>query len=52
MLRLCLRFKFEAAEIRTQNIAKLQARYPEKFTSEAAINRDTDVEMDAMGRDR
>ncbi len=27
-----------------RNIAKLQARYPDKFTQEQALNRDTDNE--------
>lgn len=30
------------------NIAKLQQRYPEKFTSDAAANRDTDAEFKAI----
>jgi len=31
-------------EIMTTNIAKLRARYPEKFTEEAALNRNLDAE--------
>jgi hypothetical protein len=30
------------------NIAKLKARYPEKFSEEAAVNRDTKTEMQAF----
>lgn len=41
-------------DILTKIIAKLRARYPEKFTSEAAIDRDLDTEreiLDTMKRD-
>jgi len=31
-------------DVMEKNIAKLEARYPEKFTSEKAINRDLDKE--------
>lgn len=31
-------------EVAEANIAKLRARYPEKFTTEHALNRDTDAE--------
>lgn len=41
-----LKSTFEAEAER--NIAKLKARYPEKFTEEAAVNRDTDAEQLAM----
>lgn len=41
---LCHTLGFDPAEIRTTNIAKLQARYPEKFDSDAAINRDLETE--------
>lgn len=33
--------------VRAANIAKLQKRYPAKFTAEAALTRDTTAEMDA-----
>lgn len=32
------------AQVQEKNIAKLRKRYPEKFTSEAALNRDLDAE--------
>jgi hypothetical protein len=35
-------------EAMAKNIAKLQARYPDKFTQEAALNRDLDAEKAAM----
>jgi NTP pyrophosphatase (non-canonical NTP hydrolase) len=37
---LCHEFEFDPEQIRASNIAKLRKRYPEKFTEEAAINRD------------
>lgn len=36
--------------VQTTNIAKLRKRYPEKFTSEAAINRDVDGEREVLER--
>lgn len=41
-----LETNFEAAW--EKNIAKLRARYPEKFTSELALNRDLDAERAAL----
>jgi NTP pyrophosphatase (non-canonical NTP hydrolase) len=35
-------------EIEVSNIAKLRARYPEKFTSEAAINRNLELERKVL----
>ena len=35
-------------EILTVNIEKLRKRYPDKFTNEAAINRDTDAEREIL----
>lgn len=35
-------------EIMETNIAKLRARYPEKFTEENALNRDLDVERSIL----
>jgi hypothetical protein len=35
-------------EILTTNIAKLRARYPEKFTEEAAINRNLKLEREVL----
>lgn len=37
-------------EVLTVNIDKLKARYPEKFTEEAAINRDLDTERSILER--
>jgi hypothetical protein len=36
-------------DLKEANIAKLSKRYPEKFTSEKAVNRDTVTEMEAVG---
>ena len=36
------------ADVRAKIIAKLQKRYPEKFTSEAAHNRDLAAERTAL----
>lgn len=35
-------------DIQTANIAKLQKRYPEKYSNESALNRDTAAEMGAF----
>lgn len=35
-------------EVMTGNIAKLRSRYPEKFTEQHAVERDTKAERDAM----
>lgn len=35
-------------EIKTINIAKLQARYPDKFTEEQALNRDLRHELEVL----
>ena len=34
-------------EVQQRNIAKLRARYGDRFTSEKALNRDTEAEMEA-----
>lgn len=39
---------FDLEDILATNIAKLKARYPEKFTAENAINRDTDTERQIL----
>jgi hypothetical protein len=41
-------FCFSMEEAAKRNIAKLQARYPGKFTSEAALNRDLEKERAAL----
>lgn len=38
------KYDIPAQEIFNKNIAKLKARYPEKFTGEQAINRDVEAE--------
>lgn len=40
--------EMQLAEIFERNIAKLRARYPDKFTSEKALNRDLDAEKRAL----
>jgi NTP pyrophosphatase (non-canonical NTP hydrolase) len=35
-------------EVLTANIEKLRQRYPEKFTSDAALNRNVDAEIEMM----
>lgn len=39
---------FDPERIMEQNIAKLRARYPDKFTSERAINRDLENERKVL----
>jgi NTP pyrophosphatase (non-canonical NTP hydrolase) len=39
---------FDLEKIMENNIAKLRARYPEKFTQENAINRDLDKEREIL----
>ena len=34
--------------MKSKNIMKLRARYPEKFTTEDALNRDLDKEAEAL----
>ncbi len=38
-------------EVMETNIAKLKARYPEKYTDELAINRDTSKEYEILKKD-
>lgn len=44
VLELCEILKFDIEAIMQTNIDKLKARYPNKFTAEAAINRNLEVE--------
>ena len=44
-----IRSNFDFDKILDANIAKLKARYGEKFSVEAAINRNTEREMEALG---
>ena len=46
---LCDASNFDFDKILDANIAKLKARYGEKFSVEAAINRNTEKEMAALG---
>lgn len=41
---ICDLYEIDFWQALTNNIAKLQVRYPEKFTNEAALNRDLDAE--------
>jgi NTP pyrophosphatase (non-canonical NTP hydrolase) len=45
---LCNMNGWDLREILDTNIAKLEARYPEKFTEEQAINRDLDNERQIL----
>lgn len=40
--------QIDLGEAMERNIAKLQARYPEKFTEEAAVNRDLETERNIL----
>lgn len=40
--------EFTAAEAQERNIAKLRKRYPDRFTTEAAVNRDLAAEHEAL----
>lgn len=42
--QICAIWEIDFFQILTNNIAKLQVRYPDKFTNEAALNRDLDAE--------
>lgn len=44
IINLCRFLNTDLEDILDMNIAKLRVRYPEKFTEEAAINRDVDKE--------
>jgi NTP pyrophosphatase (non-canonical NTP hydrolase) len=48
MALLCRRYGWTFEEIQKRNIAKLKARYPEKFTEEKSLNRDLDAERKAL----
>lgn len=39
---------YDMTDLQAANIAKLSSRYPEKFTTEAAINRDVEAERGVM----
>lgn len=42
---------FSMAEVLHRNIAKLKARFPEKFTEEGALNRDLEKERNILNKD-
>jgi len=44
----CIGYNFDEEKIMERNIAKLSARYPEKFTQEDSIDRDLDKERDIL----
>lgn len=44
----CTALNLDLSEVMAANIRKLQARYPDKFTTEDAINRDTEAELKAI----
>lgn len=45
---LCNLHDWDLRDIMSTNIAKLQARYPEKFNQEQALNRDLNVERNIL----
>lgn len=47
---LCNINDWDMGEIMTTNIEKLQARYPEKFTQEKAVNRNLEREREILER--
>jgi len=48
---LCSMFNINIGVVRKKNIHKLKIRYPQKFTSLDALNRDLDEEKKALGGD-
>lgn len=44
-------FGIDTDKVRATNIAKLQARYPDKFTNESAVNRNLEVEREILEKD-
>lgn len=44
LVAVCNMWELDFMQILTNNISKLQVRYPEKFTNEAALNRDLNAE--------
>lgn len=44
VMNFCIQHKFDVFAILETNIKKLQARYPDKFTKDKAINRDLEKE--------
>ena len=48
LLNVCKFFKLDLYELLDRNIAKLKSRYPEKFTTENALNRDLEKEREIL----
>jgi len=48
MANFCRKHDFDFEKILDTNIAKLESRYPEKFTEDKAINRDLDKERQIL----
>lgn len=46
----CTMMNFDMSNIMQKNINKLEARYPEKFTQEDAINRDLNKERNILNQ--
>lgn len=51
ILAIAEHYKLDFWQILTNNITKLKVRYPEKFTEEAALNRDLTCERKALEKD-
>jgi NTP pyrophosphatase (non-canonical NTP hydrolase) len=45
---MCERLGLDMGDLMQKNIAKLEARYPEKFTQDAAVNRDLEKERNIL----
>lgn len=48
IINFCRIYGFNIEDILQTNINKLQSRYPEKFTTEKALNRDLNVEREIL----
>jgi NTP pyrophosphatase (non-canonical NTP hydrolase) len=48
MARICSLFEWTLEEVMELNINKLEIRFPEKFTEEAALNRNLDKERETL----
>lgn len=50
IINFCTINNFDLEAILDTNISKLKTRYPDKFTTEAALNRDLDKEDKVLGK--
>lgn len=50
VIEICIEYKFDVPKMLENNIDKLRARYPEKFTTEDADNRDLSKERKILER--